>query len=1182
MNEKYTLFFIVLLMSFISVKTVLSQTVLINHAFNTTTLPTGITSNGTISPTKAADGVCSQGMIQVNSGGFLQVVVPSCGVIRAHMKSTSSSARNVAIKYQKDGETSFTTLTPNISVLSAAIFNLSTQFTALVTNAPITIRIEPLNGNIQIHDLYVEASATLSSSADITAFTINNQIGSTTINAAAATVQINVPIGTNLTNIIPTGIAISPQSTISPSVTSALDFTNPVTYTVTAQNGSTKQWTVTVTPTASIEKEILNFRLSNAQIGNAIINSVSGTITVNVPNGTNVSNVVPQQLVVSNGATVSPLPTVAQNFSSAVVYTITAQNNSTNQFTVTINFIDPLTVITHYEAENATFTGSVNNNNTGFNGLGFVNFLDSGENEIVFTVCQQQAGVYNASFRYSLGNDTYRKGKLFINDVYHSLLNFNRTTNFTTWADEVVSINLAAGVNNIKLTWDTTDGPNIDRLSLNGLPCNTYTLQVNAVNGGSVVASPTRVNNTYFENEVVNLQSQSTPNKVFANWSGDVTGTTNPLAITMNANKVVNANFNTIPTYKLTTNIIGLGTIILQPSGGEYAENTVVTVTAIPIAGSTFGGFGGAITGNTISQTVVMNANKNVTATFNSNNNINFENVVGFAAMSGDGFTGPTRGGQCSSDTVFINGPSEFNKLCELLYNRQRAYSNNVTSNGVKKAPLVILLREGVYDGTQSLSTNGLKVFGNSMLDIPEQGDLSFVGEQNVVFKIGINVKRSYNILIRNITFFDYYDDGINIGGTETHHIWVDHCTVGHPTSRPADSEHPDGGIDVKDGASYVTISWCLIRNSWKTSLVGHSDNNGATDNNRLKVTYYNNHFFNTNSRNPRVRFGEVHVLNNLFESVQLYGAVAANSAFVFCENNFFLNTIWPMYADRTAADFKTIYGNNTDNTFTSKTGNYPARGLKHSGNDYDDSGLPIITAQINANMLNPSRRSIKFDELNANTVFTPSTYYNYTPLNATDVRNLVPVLAGADKVSFANCAALPLQFLSFNALQTVDGHLLEWITTNEVNTSHFIIEKSNDGIDFTAIKTVTAKNNSGNHIYRVTNTVFTNTVYYRVKQVDIDGKFNYSKVLILATNTKEILQVFPNPATTFITIKYPTATANTMISIVDAVGKKIQDIAVAPYSTKTFISVNSLPTGTYRIRLVTPANISTSTFIKQ
>jgi len=143
-----------------------AQTVLFDFNFQSTTLPAGVTSDGAISPTKAADGVCSMGMIQVNSGGYMQVVAASCSVFAVNMKSTGASARSVTVKYKKDGDAVFTTLTPALSVQAAASFNLTTLYPVLVTSAPITVRIEPTNGNIQIHDLYVTGNSAVSSAAD--------------------------------------------------------------------------------------------------------------------------------------------------------------------------------------------------------------------------------------------------------------------------------------------------------------------------------------------------------------------------------------------------------------------------------------------------------------------------------------------------------------------------------------------------------------------------------------------------------------------------------------------------------------------------------------------------------------------------------------------------------------------------------------------------------------------------------------------------------------------------------------------------------------------------------------------------------------------------------------------------------------------------------------------------------
>ncbi|HVF81326.1 MAG TPA: DUF5018 domain-containing protein, partial [Flavisolibacter sp.] len=330
MKSSLQKFFSVLLVFSFFTFSLNAQTVLFNESFVTTTLPAGVTSDGTLFPTKAADGVCTIGMLQVNSGGYMQVIASSCSVFTVNMKSTSAAARAVSVKYKKEGDAAFTTLTPAMSVQTAASFDLTTLYPVLLTSAPITVRIEPTNGNIQIHDLYVVASSSFSAAAEITSFALPGQIGNAGINSAAGAIAVNVPAGTDLSSVVPQTIAISPQSTISPSATTARNFTSPVVYTVTAQDGTTtKSWTVTVTPVASPAKEITAFKLSNQQIGNAVINSAAGTIAVTMPSTVSLADLAPITLTVSANATVNPLATAAQNFSLPVVYTVTAQDNST-------------------------------------------------------------------------------------------------------------------------------------------------------------------------------------------------------------------------------------------------------------------------------------------------------------------------------------------------------------------------------------------------------------------------------------------------------------------------------------------------------------------------------------------------------------------------------------------------------------------------------------------------------------------------------------------------------------------------------------------------------------------------------------------------------------------------------------------------------------------------------------
>ncbi len=982
------------------------QQTLIDFNFQTAVLPAGVSSDGSISTTGSTGSCtdCSIGRINIALSGYLQMELSSASEVRATLKSSASGIRTVSVKYKLTGQADFTTAGTVSVPANGGWYNLHSLFPVLISSEPIIVRLEnsPTGGQFHIHDLWVKSHANAQTAAEITAFKLPGQLGVETISSSLGTVDINVPAGTQLASVAPLQVTVSNGASLSPVAATPRNFSGgiAVPYEVTAANGTTKKnWTVKVTEVLSDAKDILDFKLSESQLGPAVINTVAGTVKVVMPAGTVLTGLAPVMLTVSPMASISPSVATARDFSDDVAYVITAQNGSVKNWAVSVS--EPANTFTTYEAEQGSFTGLAESSNAGFSGAGYVNFSSEGENLINFSVCQLVAGSFQVLFRYANGGTEPRTGKLYVNDVYRKDLSFAPTGSWTTWAEETDDIAMPAGINNIRLNWDTSDGPNLDKMILAGAPCAQYLLTVNPDNGGIVSLSPYRYANRYFDGENATLLATSTPGLQFQNWSGDATGSANPLVVPMNGPKTISAHFTPVPTFKLQVNVSGVGQVTLNPAGGEYPSGTVVTLTASPVMGSNFMGWTGDATGTNPVTTITMNADKTAGASFSGSTQVNFENPVGFASVQTGStypeFNGKVTGGQHAADTFWVNGMADFDALAWRLYYRNRAYKTGTPQNGVPKAPLVIVFKEGVYpEGASSSSA-----WGNSMMTVQEQGDLTIIGQKNVVLKWGFNIKRSWNIIIRNLTFMDYYDDGINIGEPETHHIWIDHCTVGNPLARPADSEHPDGGIDSKAGASYITISWCLVRNSWKTSLVGHSDGNGTEDNGKLKVTYYANYFTGTNSRNPRVRFGEVHVLNNLNERIDLYGIAAANTARVVAEGNFYLNTRWPMYADRSVANFKLVYGNNTDNVFTSKTGNYPAAYLKQFNNDYDDSGLPVITAQILPSMLNPGGRSVKFDELNPELAFNPSAYYSYTPFTPAEVRTIVPLFAGADKVDF-------------------------------------------------------------------------------------------------------------------------------------------------------------------------------------
>jgi len=145
-------------------------------------------------------------------------------------------------------------------------------------------------------------------------------------------------------------------------------------------------------------------------------------------------------------------------------------------------------------------------------------------------------------------------------------------------------------------------------------PGNSYNLTVGISGSGTV----TPAGGTYTEGTDVTLTATPDVGFEFSGWSGDLSGTANPISITMNSNKNVTATFTEIqvPVYSLTTNVVGDGTISLNPVGGSYAENTVVTITAIPAAGWIFESWSGDASGTNSSASITMNSNKSVTASF--------------------------------------------------------------------------------------------------------------------------------------------------------------------------------------------------------------------------------------------------------------------------------------------------------------------------------------------------------------------------------------------------------------------------------------------------------------------------------------------------------------------------------------------------------------------------------------
>ena len=183
---------------------------------------------------------------------------------------------------------------------------------------------------------------------------------------------------------------------------------------------------------------------------------------------------------------------------------------------------------------------------------------------------------------------------------------------------------------------------------------------------------------------------------------------------------------------------------------------------------------------------------------------------------------------------------------------------------------------------------------------------------------------------------------------------------------------------------------------------------------------------------------------------------------------------------------------------------------------------------------------------------------------------------------------ALPVKLNNFSAKLNNQTVLLNWTTAQEINTSHFEIEYSNNANEFKKVATIEASGNSNTQKnYGANHTINKESVhYYRLKMVDKDGKFSYSEIVRLKSDTKGLLlDVYPTIVTNTANINV-TAIENSTASIevYNTQGQKVQQqhIVLKPGTQSIKLDASVLSKGNYFIRLVTNQQQLSTQIIKQ
>jgi pectate lyase len=269
------------------------------------------------------------------------------------------------------------------------------------------------------------------------------------------------------------------------------------------------------------------------------------------------------------------------------------------------------------------------------------------------------------------------------------------------------------------------------------------------------------------------------------------------------------------------------------------------------------------------------------------------------------------------------------------------------TTGGGKATPQVVTTLAELQAAAKGTTAAVIHVKG-----VLEAGTVSVGSNKTIVGLCGaelhghIQMSGSVNVILRNLRVVGYNcadvgsgkscqdgADAITVQGG-AHHLWFDHDDI---------LDGSDGNLDFSHAADHVTVSWTRFRYSSArvdvgpdtgvkghrfSNLIGHSDDNQSEDAGHLRITFHHDWWGPyVLERQPRVRFGQVHLFNNLYSSSPTDYCIGVGvGADIRGENNAFLGVTTPIDTTRFVNASKgTSAISSTGNLYSNTSGDAPA-----------------------------------------------------------------------------------------------------------------------------------------------------------------------------------------------------------------------------------------------------------------
>ena len=182
----------------------------------------------------------------------------------------------------------------------------------------------------------------------------------------------------------------------------------------------------------------------------------------------------------------------------------------------------------------------------------------------------------------------------------------------------------------------------------------------------------------------------------------------------------------------------------------------------------------------------------------------------------------------------------------------------------------------------------------------------------------------------------------------------------------------------------------------------------------------------------------------------------------------------------------------------------------------------------------------------------------------------------------------LPLTLVAFNAQLNQQDVKLNWVTTLEENTSHFTVQRSTDGLNYDDAAIIFTDGNSDirkeykytDHLPSVNAPIY----YYRLKEVDLDEKFQYSETVFVKTSgDKSKVTVYPDPVAGDLRVTVPDSwqTKTIAYSVFNERGSLVRQVVSEDAGQTQTLHVQDLPAGIYIIKTASGKDVAVQPFIK-